>query len=473
MLGTTLAQPPGPPSQWERVLRLNGYYGGSDLERLPSGSLYLSGFLWTGGDSDFFLTKLNSQGDSLWTRTFGDPDHDDAMGTACAAPNGDLLVAGYTVPTPDPFIALPAVVRVDTQGSVVWMRTYERFQSCYFYRIIPVHEGGYILCGQADEPYWYGGAVLRMAENGDTLWWRYYDYPTYHSLGIDAILETMDGGFVFGGGDVQFPMIGRGQWLIKVNASGETEFERWYPYGTGGVVADIAALSDGGFLLLGNFIAPDSIDAMQGIRLIRTNDQGDTLWTRLAVSHELRASPGRMVLLEDGDFAFSGSVRIGSQALTLLDRWDENGNLIWRSLYSTYVDPVFSGLMTNGRDRFWLGGAGPDIDACAVIATEADTLGYNSVGEWNGALPQALQLQAYPNPFNSTTRIILNLRGKGLLKLKLYDILGREVRVLYDGPAIMNRLDIALDGSTLASGSYWIVAQMPNERRILPIKLVR
>jgi len=438
---------------------MNGYYGGSDFERLPSGSLYLSGFLWTGGNSDFFLTKLSSQGDSLWTRTFGDPDYDDAMGVMCSAPNSDLLIAGDIHPTPDPFIWLPAVVRVDSQGSVVWMRTYERFQSCFFHRIIPVRTGGYLLSGQADEPYSWGGAVLRMAENGDTLWWRYYDYPTYHSLGVSAICEANDGGFVFGGGHDQFPGIGRGQWLIKVNASGETEFERWYPYGTGGSVADIAALSDGGFLLLGNYIVSDSTDLWQGIRLIRANDQGDTLWTRLAVSHELRATPGRIVLLEDGDFAFSGSVRIGSQAITLLDRWDEDGNLIWRSLYLTYVDPIYSGLMTNGRDRFWLGGAGPDIDACAAIATEADTLGYNSVGEWDGALPQALQLQAYPNPFNAATTVQFTLPKNGRVTIRAYDVLGRDIGLLSDNVFSAGQHSVNWNCADCASGVYFITMQ--------------
>jgi hypothetical protein len=50
------------------------------------------------------------------------------------------------------------------------------------------------------------------------------------------------------------------------------------------------------------------------------------------------------------------------------------------------------------------------------------------------ALPAGLALEpAYPNPFNPATQIPYNLSGAGAVTLKIYDLLGQEVRTLVDG----------------------------------------
>jgi hypothetical protein len=52
------------------------------------------------------------------------------------------------------------------------------------------------------------------------------------------------------------------------------------------------------------------------------------------------------------------------------------------------------------------------------------------VGESPGAPLEFELLQNYPNPFNLTTRIPYSVRGVGLVSLRVYDVLGREVATL-------------------------------------------
>ena len=76
-------------------------------------------------------------------------------------------------------------------------------------------------------------------------------------------------------------------------------------------------------------------------------------------------------------------------------------------------------------------------------------------GAWQDAVPTEYTLgQNYPNPFNPRTSIRFGLPQAGWVKLSVYDLLGRQVAVLADGPREAGQHQIAFDASALASGIY-------------------
>ncbi len=60
----------------------------------------------------------------------------------------------------------------------------------------------------------------------------------------------------------------------------------------------------------------------------------------------------------------------------------------------------------------------------------------------------------YPNPFNPTTIIRFQVPSSGFVSLKVYDILGREVRTLLNGVKAAGSYEVSFDASGLPSGVY-------------------
>lgn len=74
----------------------------------------------------------------------------------------------------------------------------------------------------------------------------------------------------------------------------------------------------------------------------------------------------------------------------------------------------------------------------------------------NNQLPSKYALgQNYPNPFNPSTKIKFSIPKAGLVNLKVYDILGREVQTLVNKELTAGEFIVDFDGTDLASGTYF------------------
>jgi sialate O-acetylesterase len=88
--------------------------------------------------------------------------------------------------------------------------------------------------------------------------------------------------------------------------------------------------------------------------------------------------------------------------------------------------------------------------------------GSTSVGVETGTpLPATFALeQNYPNPFNPATAVKYQLPVASTVKLVVYDVLGREVKVLVNEKKAAGRYEVQFDGSGIASGVYFCRMQV-------------
>ncbi|HEY3294007.1 MAG TPA: YCF48-related protein [bacterium] len=70
---------------------------------------------------------------------------------------------------------------------------------------------------------------------------------------------------------------------------------------------------------------------------------------------------------------------------------------------------------------------------------------------------QSFDLQAYPNPFNSCTRITFDLRRNGPATLRVLNVLGQEVARLTDGMQPAGRHEVLWNAAAVSSGIYFAV----------------
>lgn len=63
--------------------------------------------------------------------------------------------------------------------------------------------------------------------------------------------------------------------------------------------------------------------------------------------------------------------------------------------------------------------------------------------------------QNYPNPFNPSTIIEYNIEQPGLVKLKIFDILGREIKTLINQSQTAGKHSVKFNASELPSGIYF------------------
>ena len=75
--------------------------------------------------------------------------------------------------------------------------------------------------------------------------------------------------------------------------------------------------------------------------------------------------------------------------------------------------------------------------------------------EHGDGLPTRFELSPnYPNPFNPATQIVFGLPQTALVRLSVFDVLGREVVVLVDERLLAGWHEAIFDADDLPSGFY-------------------
>lgn len=79
----------------------------------------------------------------------------------------------------------------------------------------------------------------------------------------------------------------------------------------------------------------------------------------------------------------------------------------------------------------------------------------------------------YPNPFNPSTTILIDMERPGRAVLEVYDILGRRLDTIFDGMLNNRRYEIPFNASNLSSGVYIVVLRTDQGIRTRKVTLMK
>ncbi len=92
----------------------------------------------------------------------------------------------------------------------------------------------------------------------------------------------------------------------------------------------------------------------------------------------------------------------------------------------------------------------------AAISLDLVSFTGNIIGIKNNEMPVKYELsQNYPNPFNPSTTINYSIKQSGLVTLKVYDVLGKEVETLVNEVKSSGSYNVNFDGTNLSNGVYF------------------
>lgn len=121
-----------------------------------------------------------------------------------------------------------------------------------------------------------------------------------------------------------------------------------------------------------------------------------------------------------------------------------------------------------------------DLDPAAGYSYRLDyvtfTKGAPLAGEDGALPPQARSLAVYPNPLGRSDAsgfVTYRQPEASLVTLYLYDVRGRAVAVLHDGPLPAGESRIALDATALSTGTYFVHAAGPSGAAAAPVTITR
>ncbi len=395
---TNLAIAGGPDTLWTKT------YGGTDddvgysVQECDEGGFIIAGGTVSFGavGSDVWLIRTNSDGDTLWTKTYGGTSYDWGYSVQECAPtksgqaSGGFIIAGVTMSFGAGYEDI-YLVRTDSEGDTLWTKTYGGTDWDGSYSVQECASGGFIIVGTTKS---FGAGsrdvyLIRTDADGDTLWTKTYGGTSY-DCGY-SVQECASGGFIIAGRTNSFYVGSYDVYLVRTNAEGDTSWTRTYG-GPGGEGRSVQECAEGGFIIL----------SIHPVYLIRTNADGDTLWTK----------------------TYGG----GSQ---------DYGNSVQECASGGFIIT---------------GSSAGDVYLIRISETGVE----EETGNRHKAI--GISLEVYPNPSTTGVRVQwLGVSEREKVSLKIYDLSGKLVKqVLTAKSAGSDGQDVEINLEELANGIYFV-----------------
>lgn len=321
--------------------------------------------------NDFWLLKLDSEGNMQWNKTYGGSG-DDRGQSVVQTTDGGYAIVGYAQSSDGDGSNNEGfhdnwILKLDALGNIEWERSFGFSGHDHSYDLLQTADGGFFFVGFLDVTASEGEGGESTAK-GNTLtrhgvgefWcskldaegnieWRQFFGGTGNDRAY-GVAQANDGGFVITGSsessdfDISNSSGSYDFWAIKITAQGDLVWENSFG-GTGIDKAwDISNTNDNAYVITGSTFSADiDISKNNGesdVWLVKIDDNGELLWEKTYGGSGFDSARG-VNLSTDGGFIINGNSKSIDADLSNNagenDIWviktDNNGNMVWQKTF--------------------------------------------------------------------------------------------------------------------------------------------
>lgn len=259
-------------------------------------------------ENDYWLTKMDVDGNILWSKTYGGSG-DDVGQKVITTSDGGFAIVGYSMSSDGDGSNNEGfhdnwLLRLDSNGNIMWEKSFGFSGHDHAYSVIQTNDGGFFMTGFLDVTASGGEGNTKITSikrhgigefwchkldpNGEVEWRRYFG-GTNNDRSFDAV-QSNDGGFVITGFsessdfDISNSKGSYDFWIIKIDSSGNLLWDR----SVGGSEIDqsrsIIKTNDNSYLVVGNSFSVDGDTntnlGSSDFFIAKIDDNGTILWTK-------------------------------------------------------------------------------------------------------------------------------------------------------------------------------------------------
>lgn len=303
-------------------------YGGSNLDWASSiektddgGYIFAGGTMSFGnGLKDAYLVKIDSIGNEVWSKTFGGTNDDLFNSVSITSDSGFILVgetSSFGYGGEDIYI-----VKSDSEGNEIWSKTFGGSNNDWARSAQQTSDGGFIIIGTTRS---YGNdsqiLMIKIDSQGNQIWLKTFGEAYYEYGG--AVQQTSDGGYIITGSTELTEFVTE-VILIKTDSLGNLSWEKTFKINDADFGYSVMQTDDGGYIISGA-TGTDAKNTFYDVFLLKTNSSGTKQWLKTFGGSD-DDSGVSVKQTTGGGYIIIGSNKNVNNDVYLI-KTDENGNI--------------------------------------------------------------------------------------------------------------------------------------------------
>jgi hypothetical protein len=285
------------------------------------------------GDLDYWLWKMNEEGEQEWQKSFG-ADKSDILQSVVLTKDAGFLLVGTS----------------DSD------KTFHKKDSC-----------------RGNTDIW----IIKLNAQGGEEWQKTIGGASQEL--VSSVKQTPDGGFIIAASSSSDKSAekendsfgGLDYWIIKIDGKGKIEWQHTYGGLYNDIVKKVVCSPDGGYLVGGYSNSPESgtkTEKNYGIGdywIIKLDNKGEIVWQK-TLGGDKDDQLHDLIVTKNGDYLIGGnsnsgvsnykkeSNRLGTDFWVI--RMDKDGELIWQQTYNFGKQDILSSLIEEEDESIIIGG---------------------------------------------------------------------------------------------------------------------